>query len=136
MKGNRQIRRDAKKLFHLCLAEGELDVTRVLEVVGRISGSTYRGRVALLRELHRLVKPECDRRTAEIASAVPLPGDLRKRITSDLEHVYGLGLQIRFVEKPELIGGVRVMVGSDVYDDSIRYRLALLERSFSATNGL
>ena len=32
-----------------------------------------------------------------------------------------------FVPNPELIGGMRVTVGSDVYDGSIRNQLAALE---------
>jgi F-type H+-transporting ATPase subunit delta len=133
MKANRKTRRDARKLFRLCLDGGKLDSARARRV--EISRSKYRGHIALLWEFHRLVKLEWDRRSAEIASAVPLAHDLRERLTTDLEHVYGTDLQIRFVERPELIGGVRVLVGSDVYDDTIRHRLALLERSFSAVNG-
>ncbi len=135
MKVNRQTRRDARKLYRFCLENNELDSARAREVARQITASKHRGRVALLWEFHRLVRLESGRRTAEIASAVPLESDLREHITDDLQHLYGLRLQMRFVEKPELIGGVRVLVGSDVYDDSVRYRLAQLEKSFVATYG-
>ena len=135
MRVNRQTRRDARKLVRLCLDEGDLNAARVRDVGRRVSESSHRGRFAILWEFQRLVKLESARRTAEIASAVPLQPELRERIIGNLGRLYAKRLQIHFVEKPELIGGVRVSVGSDVYDDSIRYRLSLLERSFSATNG-
>jgi F-type H+-transporting ATPase subunit delta len=41
--------------------------------------------------------------------------------------VYGAGVEATFTENPALIGGMRIKVGSDVYDDSVRARLAALE---------
>ena len=35
-----------------------------------------------------------------------------------------------FVENPSLIGGMRVRVGSDVYDGSVKAGLVALEKSF------
>lgn len=134
MKTNRQTRFTARKLFRFCLVNGQLDEARARDVARKIVESRHRGYIPLLWQFRRLVKLECDRHSAEIASAVPLQSDLREHITADLEHVYGLGLAIRFVEKPELIGGVRVLVGSDVYDDSVRYRLGLLKKSFTTGN--
>ncbi len=40
---------------------------------------------------------------------------------------YGTGLETSFVENPALIGGVRLQVGSDVYDGSVRARLDSIE---------
>jgi F-type H+-transporting ATPase subunit delta len=36
-------------------------------------------------------------------------------------------LATSFEHKPELIGGMRIKVGSDVYDGSVKARLAALE---------
>ena len=63
-------------------------------------------------------------------SAIPLPPDLRGTVESTLTRAYGPGLNISFVENPALIGGMKVRVGSDVYDGSVRGRLAALEESF------
>lgn len=135
MKTNRQTRREARKLFRFCLQNGKLDAARARETTRTIVKSKHRGYVALLWQFHRLVKLECLRHTAVITSAAPLENDLRERISLELEHLYGAGLDIRFVQNPELIGGVRVLVGSDVYDDSVRYRLARLQKSFSTASG-
>jgi len=44
--------------------------------------------------------------------------------------VYGPGLNISFSQNATLIGGMRVKVGSDVYDGSVQARLAALQESF------
>ena len=44
--------------------------------------------------------------------------------------IYGPGLNISFVQNPELIAGLRIKVGSDVYDGSVQARLAALQESF------
>lgn len=131
MKVNRKTRCGARKLIRLCLHNGEFDFPRARQVASGIARSEHRGRVELLWEFHLLLKLECERRTAEIASATPLQEEIRERISVGLERMYGPGLQLHFVERPELIGGMSVLVGSDLYDDSVRFRLMLLERNFS-----
>ena len=48
------------------------------------------------------------------------PDDLRKDVAADLARMYGTGLETSFEENPALIGGMRIQVGSDVYDGSVR----------------
>ena len=68
--------------------------------------------------------------TAKIQSVEPLADDLRLRIEADVQQTYGAGLTISFEQEPSLIGGMRVKVGSDVYDSSVRARLAELDKAF------
>ena len=130
MQTTKQLRREARQLYRLCLDHGKLDEGRVHGVVQRTLEGKRRGYLALLTYFGRLVKLERDRRTAEVESAVPLPADLQDSVRAGLESVYGPGLIILFGHRPELIGGMRVKVGSDVYDGSVRSGLAALERSF------
>jgi F-type H+-transporting ATPase subunit delta len=39
-------------------------------------------------------------------------------------------LNISFVQNPALLGGLRIRVGSDVYDGSVRARLESLREAF------
>jgi F-type H+-transporting ATPase subunit delta len=48
-------------------------------------------------------------------------------IKANLEKQYGAGLNIGFSVNPGLIGGLRIKVGSDVYDGSVAGRLAALK---------
>ena len=130
MKTSRQTKREAKRLFRLCLVNGLVDEGRTRQVVQRMIESKRRGDLALLSHFRRLMKLETARHTAEVESALPLPADLRASIQADLARIYGPGISASFVHNPELIGGMRIKVGSDVYDGSVRARLAGLEKNF------
>jgi F-type H+-transporting ATPase subunit delta len=130
MKTAKQTKREATRLFRLCLVNGLLDEGRVRQIVERVIEDKRRGHLFLLSQFHRLVKLERARHTAEVASAVPLPADLQASVQADLQKEYGPGLNILFSQRPELIGGMRIQVGSDVYDGSVQGELAALERSF------
>ena len=130
MKITKQAKREAKRLFEYCLVNDSLDESRVRNVVQRVVAAGPRNCAAILSHFTRLVKLELDRRTATVESATPLPPDLQATITTDLTRRYGQGLSMAFVQRPELIGGIRIQVGNDVYDGSVRAGLAALERSF------
>jgi len=114
----------------LCLVNGLLDEDRARQVMQRIIACKRRGYLGLLSQFQRLVRLEWEMHTAEVETAVPLEADLQDNVKARLEDVYGAGISIRFVQKPSLIGGMRVKVGSDVYDGSVQSELAALEKSF------
>lgn len=130
MKISKQARREAKELFRDCLVNGLLDENRVRQAVQGVLAGKPRGYLAILSRFERLVKLDIERRTARIESAVPLAADLQNSLTTSLGRVYGPGLHIGFVQDPSLIGGMRIKVGSDVYDGSIQGRLNALQESF------
>ena len=130
MKTTRQTKREAERLFRLCLVNGLLDEGRTRQVVERIIEAKRRGGLALLSYFRRLVRLDSARHTAKVESAVPLPEDLRASIQAGLARIYGPGISASFTHNPSLIGGMRIKVGSDVYDGSVRARLAALEENF------
>lgn len=127
MRANRKARRAARQLFRLCLVNGGLEEERVRLVARRIGSSRRRGVVSILSYFQRLVRLDRDRRTAVVESAAPLVAAVREGIQSDLARLYGPGIETSFDQNPALIGGMRIKVGSDVYDDSVRARLTALE---------
>ena len=130
MKTTKQTRREARQLFRLCLVDGRLDEGRTRLVVSRVMEAHRRDCIALLSHFRRLVRLERARYTARIESAVPLPDELRERIQAGLERSYGPGVIASFAHDPALIGGMRIKVGSDVFDGSVRAGLAALEKNF------
>jgi len=127
MKASRTTRRAARRLFRLCRVDGRLDAERVRLVAARIAGSGRRGTLAMLGQLLRLVRIDRDGHRAIVESATLLPDDLRVDVESGLARLYGQGLDTSFEINPRLIGGMRIRVGSDVYDASVRAKLAALE---------
>jgi len=130
MKITKQSRREAKELFRSCVVGGLLEENRVRQAVQQVLQTKPRGFLAILTHFLRLIKLDIERRTARVESAVPLATDLQTQIQTSLARSYGKGLDISFVQNPELIGGVRIKVGSDVYDGSVQGRLAELQESF------
>ena len=130
MKRTEQARRDAKQLFRLCVANGLLDEGRVRQVVQRVGETRNRNRFNVLAQFRRLVQLDCTRHTATVESATPLPPGMQVSVQAELSRMYGPGLNTSFAHSPALIGGMRVKVGSDVYDGSVQARLATLEARF------
>ncbi|MEK7706537.1 MAG: F0F1 ATP synthase subunit delta [Verrucomicrobiota bacterium] len=130
MKISKQSKRDAKQLFRSCAAGGLLDENRALQIVQHVVAQKPRGYVGILSHFHRLVKLDLERRSARVESATPLSAELQVNVNGQLNRIYGAGLTVSFAPNPALIGGLRVKVGSDVYDGSVQARLNALAESF------
>ena len=130
MKISKQAQRDARQLFRSCHANGLLDEARVRQTVALLSAQKPRGYVDILSRLHRLVKMDLEQHAARVESATPLSADLQAEVTAEIKKKYGAGVSISFAQKPELIGGLRIQVGSDLYDGSVKIRLEKLAESF------
>lgn len=127
MKISKQARRDAKQLFRSTFIDGLLDENRARQAVRHVLETKPRGYLAVLTHFERLLKLDLERRAARVESAVALPQEVQAAVKQRLTQTYGPGLNISFAENPALIGGMRIKVGSDVYDGSVRARLAALE---------
>ena len=127
MRGTRRTIRAARRLFRACVIDGRLDESRVRQVARRVAASRRRGSIAVLSSLQRMVRLESDRHRAVVATATSLPDDLRDQVRAGLARLYGSGLATSFETREDLIGGMRIRVGSDVYDGSVRARLAAIE---------
>ena len=130
MKTSKQARRDAKQLFRSAFVNGVMDEGRVRKVIEAVLAKKPRGFVGILSHVQRLVKLELARRSAKIESATALSPQDQAAIQANLTKRYGQGLNISFVQNPALIGGMRIKVGSDVYDGSVQGRLNALQESF------
>jgi F-type H+-transporting ATPase subunit delta len=130
MRISKQARRNAKELFRLCLVNGLLDETRVRDAVQKVLAAKPRGYLGIMSHFQRLLKLELDRRSALVESAAPLDADLQAGVRDSLGRLYGTGLTFTFRQTPQLLGGMRLKVGSDVFDSSVQARLNALLESF------
>ncbi len=129
MKIGKQARRDAKQLFLSCKANGLLDESRVRLAVQEVIARKPRGYLAALSHFQRLVKLDIERRAVRVENATETSPELMASIKANLEKRYGPGLEVAFTVNPALIGGLRIKVGSDVYDGSVAARLSALQES-------
>lgn len=130
MRINKRAKAEARQLYDFCTVNGRLDDNRVRQVVQRVIAAKKRDGAAVLAQFVRLVRLDCARHTATVESASPLPPDLQASIEADLTRRYGPGLVMAFSLRPALIGGMRVQVGCDVYDGSVRAGLDALAKRF------
>ncbi|HEY1662491.1 MAG TPA: F0F1 ATP synthase subunit delta [Verrucomicrobiae bacterium] len=130
MKISKQAQRDARQLFRSCRKDGLLDENRVRQAVSLLTEKKPRGYVEILSRLHRLVKLDLEQRNTRVESATVLPDDLRNEVVNEIKKKYGNGVNVMFAQNPALIGGLRIQVGSDLYDGSVKMRLDKLEESF------
>jgi F-type H+-transporting ATPase subunit delta len=117
------------------LGEGRVGVLHdVLQ--GKVDAVTYalvarkveapRG-ARLLGAVQGLVKAAAARRALMVASvtaAVELSAAQRTRLASILKETYGRDMQVNVAVDPEVLGGMKIQVGSEVVDGTVVARLA------------
>ena len=130
MKGSKQSRRDAKQVFQSCQVNGALDEARVRQAVTLLIEKKPRGYFGTLQELQRLVKLDVNSRSARVESAVALSEAQQQEVCASLGRLKGADVEVEFAENADLIGGMRVKLGDDVYDGSVKTRLSRLAESF------
>ena len=130
MKTVRQVKRDAQELWHVCLKDGVLDEERARLVVEKIAESQRASAVPLLKQFLRLLRLDHAGRLAVVTSATPLDPAVRAELERGLAQMPGRLAGTTFVVDPALIGGMRIQIGSIVYDGSVRAGLAALESQF------
>jgi F-type H+-transporting ATPase subunit delta len=130
MRLNKESRKICKELFRESFTDKKLDETKVREFVARIAGTKPRHYIDILKNYQRLIRLESQKYHALVESAAPLDTATSRRIETELKARHGNDLAIEFKVSPELIGGLRIKIGSDVWDGSVRHRLERLSRQF------
>ncbi|MBN8710820.1 MAG: ATP synthase F1 subunit delta [Verrucomicrobia bacterium 61-8] len=128
MKISREARRAAREMFRLSLVDGRLNTARVKDISDRLVTEKPRSFLEILKEYTRLVRLELAKRHAVIESALALSEDESSRILADLKTRFGNDITAELRVQPDLLAGIRVKVGSDVWDGSVRNRLNTLSQ--------
>ena len=130
MKGSKQSRRLAKQLFKSCQVDDRLNADRVRKAVRLLIDQKPRGYFGILQNLQRLVKLDEASRSARVESAVTLGQAQQQDVRNSLKRLKGGDVTVAFATNPGLIGGMRVKIGDDVFDGSVKTRLTSLSESF------
>ena len=83
--------------------------------------------VDVLKDYQRLLHLEAEKRHAVIESATPLNRSIGDHVVTNLKARYGEDLTTEFRTNPELLGGLRIKIGNDVWDGSVKSRLNQLQ---------
>ena len=128
MKVSKETRQLSRALLRASFTDGQLDRGRISSLVQSLIAEKPRDYIKVLEEYKRLLRLEVEKRHARIESAAELDQATREQIVSNLKKKYGDDLTSEFAIDPALLGGVRIRVGSDVWDGSVRNRLQRLQQ--------
>jgi len=94
------------------------------------------GRLDALPEIaaqfHALVNAQSGISDATVYSAFPIDGAQLAEVAAALEKRFARKLNASVVVQPELIGGIRVVVGDEVLDTSVKARLEQMKVALAA----
>lgn len=132
MKIPKEAKKVSRELFQASFKNGLLDHANIRAIAAKVVERKPRHYTDILSNFERLIRLEMAKRHATIESASALDDSTREQLESSLRAKYGADLTTEFKVTPELIGGLRVKIGSDVFDGSVKERLRQLEESLAA----
>jgi F-type H+-transporting ATPase subunit delta len=127
MKLNKEIRQLSRKMLQASFTDDQLDSGRIASLVDLVIRKKPRNYVSVLKNYKRLLRLEVEKRHATIETASEVDPAIRSEIVANLKSKYGDDLATDFHVDPQLLGGMRIRVGSDVWDGSVRNRLERLQ---------
>ena len=128
MKINREIRQLSREMLRASFTDGQLDPGKISSLVDSLISKKPRRYIDVLKNYRRLLRLELEKRQAKIESANEMDSAMSSELVSNLKRKYGRDLTTEFVVNPELLGGMRIRVGSDVWDGTVRNRLERLQQ--------
>ena len=130
MKVSKAANSTARRIFRMCQTEERLDEAKLSVAVRRIVADKPRDFRGVLHALKRLTRLELDRRHVVVESAEALDDETRQRVGIGLAAKYGADLTYEYKVNPDLLGGLKVRVGCDVWDGTVKGRLDRLAQAF------
>jgi F-type H+-transporting ATPase subunit delta len=128
MKINKEVRQISREMLRGSFTDGQLDRGKIASVVQSLVDKKPRHTIEILQNYKRLLRLEIEKRHAKIESASQLAPEAAVDVVEKLKRRYGGDLTTEFKVDPALLGGMRVRVGSDVWDGTVRSRLQRLQQ--------
>ena len=130
MKINKEIRQLSRQMLRASFTDGQLDRGKIASLVQSLIAKKPRRFLDILQNYKRLLRLEIEKRHATIENASKLSPQNSSKILAKLKEKYGGDLTAEFRTDPTLLGGMRIRVGSDVWDGTVRNRLQRLQQQF------
>jgi F-type H+-transporting ATPase subunit delta len=116
----------ARLLFKLSLADGAVAAEQVTGVLAYVEKHRPSNSVMVLRAYQRLVAAEVAKGRAVVSHAGPVDDAMLAAIGAAMTKKYGRAVAATSQPDPDLIAGLRVRVGDDVYESSVSAQLEAL----------
>jgi F-type H+-transporting ATPase subunit delta len=131
MKTSKESSKLSKSLLRLSMTAGKIDAAKVKEVLSAVALKKPRNYLSVLKGYQRLVRLEAEKSHAVIQTATKFDKKSADVMEKNLRKKFGEDLTCEFQIHPELISGVRIKIGSTVWENSVRGRLDGLEAQLS-----
>ena len=105
------------------LLDGKVDVVTVRLAELAVAGFGGRNFTASLSRLVELAAERRQRRVAYVTVASPLSEADEERLTATLARIYGQQVSLKVAVVPEVLGGISIQIGHDLYDGTVLRRL-------------
>lgn len=126
MAADKQTKLLAKQLFKLSVVNGVVSPEQVAGVLGWVEQHSPRRPVALLKLYHHRIAVELAKSRAEVEHAGPVSDATLRQIETAMTKRYQRTVTASAKPNPKLLAGLRVRVGSDIYESSVASQLASL----------
>src|SRR5215471_19021787 len=114
MKVSKDARNLSRRLLRLSFTDDRLDEAKVRSLVQAVLAEKPRHYIGALEAYAHLLRLEQAKRHASVESATELDAAMQSTILSGLRQKYGADINADFRVNRDLIGGVRIQLGSDV----------------------
>lgn len=129
MAADKQTKLLAKQLFKLSVVNGEVSADRVAGVLGWIEKTQPRHPLALLQLYHRHIANEVAKSRAVVEHAGQVGAATLASIEAAMTKKYARKVTAVAQPNAALLAGLRVRIGSDIYESSVAGQLAALSAS-------
>ena len=126
---DQKITKLAKKLLELSKDSGVVTESKVGEVLAGLQQVQHRHHLTVLKTFLNYLRREVALQTAVVSTPAELGDDAIKAIEVQFSKLYNRPVSAVTQRDTNLIAGVRVRVGDDVYDASVAGRLQRLAES-------
>lgn len=129
MKVSKVAQSTARRIFRLCSKDGQVNEKHLSMAITKLATEKPRDYRGMLQALRRLLRAELAKKQVTVESAVSLAETTANEVKKSLSAQYGADLNFTFKVTPELLGGMRIRVGNDLFDGSVKARLERLQES-------
>jgi F-type H+-transporting ATPase subunit delta len=119
----------ARELFSLSIVDGSVSADRVAGVLEYVEKHGTPNPVMVLKAYQRLVATEVAKGRALVEHAGAVDDAMLAAIAAAMTRKYGRAVTATAKPNAELIAGLRVHVGDDIYESSVAGQLAALASS-------
>ncbi|MEI6108134.1 MAG: F0F1 ATP synthase subunit delta [Opitutae bacterium] len=126
MRGDKKTKQLAKQLFRLSLANGQVSPEQVAGVLGYIEKTAPRHALPLLKLYQHAIVTELAKSHARVEHAGPLAATTLAQIAAALTKKYSRPVTASAQPNAHLLAGLRVRIGSDVYESTVAGQLTQL----------